>query len=89
MIAHRLSTIKDADLIVGIERGEVIEHGNYDELMTQKGLYYTLVTAQTEKEHKIEERSDMQDDDDDDNKKDTVSEQNFGLLISYKYLIKI
>ena len=50
VIAHRLSTIKNADLIVGLERGEVVEYGTHNELMQRKGLYYELVTAQTEKE---------------------------------------
>lgn len=50
MIAHRLSTIKNADIIVGIERGQVVEYGTHEQLMQRKGLYYELVTAQSEKE---------------------------------------
>lgn len=50
VIAHRLSTIKNADIIVGIEKGQVAEYGNHDQLMQRKGLYYELVTAQSEKE---------------------------------------
>ena len=50
VIAHRLSTIKNADIIVGIERGQVVEYGNHDQLMQRKGLYYELVTAQSEKQ---------------------------------------
>jgi ABC-type multidrug transport system ATPase subunit len=50
VIAHRLSTIKNADIIVGIEKGQVVEYGSHNELMQRKGLYYELVTAQTEKE---------------------------------------
>jgi ABC-type multidrug transport system ATPase subunit len=52
VIAHRLSTIRNADLIIGLERGEVIESGSHDELMERKGLYYELVTAQSQKEEK-------------------------------------
>ena len=44
VIAHRLSTIRDADLIVVLERGHIVEQGNHDELMKLKGSYYDLVT---------------------------------------------
>ena len=44
VIAHRLSTIRDADLIVVLNRGIVVEKGTHDELMALKGSYYELVT---------------------------------------------
>ena len=44
VIAHRLSTIRDADLIVVLQRGHIVEQGNHDELMKLKGAYYDLVT---------------------------------------------
>lgn len=47
IIAHRLSTIRNADLIVGFENGLVKEIGTHDELMDIKGIYYQLVTSQT------------------------------------------
>jgi ABC-type glutathione transport system ATPase component len=53
VIAHRLSTIKNADIIVGLDRGRVIECGTHDELMQQKGFYYELVMVQSEKEEDI------------------------------------
>lgn len=58
VIAHRLSTIRNADLIIGFERGHVVEYGTHEELIQQKGLYYELVTAQTQKEKEKEEHAD-------------------------------
>jgi ATP-binding cassette, subfamily B, bacterial len=42
VIAHRLSTIRDADLIVVLEHGRVVEQGSHDELMARRGLYTSL-----------------------------------------------
>ena len=58
VIAHRLSTIRNADLIIGLEQGQVIEYGNHDQLIQQKGLYYRLVKAQSEREKAKEVDSD-------------------------------
>jgi len=44
-IAHRLSTIRNADLIVVMNRGKIIEKGNHEELMAKKGGYYEMVLA--------------------------------------------
>ncbi|MGP4040454.1 ABC transporter ATP-binding protein [Gracilibacillus sp. D59] len=48
MIAHRLSTIREADNIIVLEHGRILEQGNHDELMTKKGEYYDLVKSQFE-----------------------------------------
>ena len=46
VIAHRLSTIRNADLILVMKDGNIIEQGNHDELMTQKGFYADLYNSQ-------------------------------------------
>ena len=48
VIAHRLSTIQNADTILVVKDGNVIEQGNHDALMAQKGFYYSLYHAQFE-----------------------------------------
>jgi ATP-binding cassette subfamily B protein len=46
VIAHRLSTIRDADMIVVLEKGKLVERGSHDELMRRRGIYYYLVSQQ-------------------------------------------
>ena len=46
VIAHRLSTIRSADHILVLDGGQVVEQGNHDSLMAQKGFYYRLYQAQ-------------------------------------------
>ena len=46
VIAHRLSTIRDADLILVIEKGKLVEQGTHEELMERQGLYYYLSSQQ-------------------------------------------
>ena len=46
VIAHRLSTVRNADTILVIEHGEILERGNHDELMALQGRYYQLYTGQ-------------------------------------------
>lgn len=48
IIAHRLSTIKNADLILVIENGNIVEQGNHEELMDKKGIYADLYNSQFE-----------------------------------------
>ncbi|XP_074856744.1 bile salt export pump [Carettochelys insculpta] len=47
-IAHRLSTVKAADVIIGFEHGRAVERGTHEELLERKGVYFTLVTLQTQ-----------------------------------------
>ncbi len=47
MIAHRLSTVRDADLILVLDHGELVEQGTHDELLARDGLYAQLHEAQT------------------------------------------
>ncbi|KAK1334928.1 hypothetical protein QTO34_004500 [Cnephaeus nilssonii] len=47
VIAHRLSTVRNADVIAGFDNGVIVEKGNHDELMKEKGIYFKLVTMQT------------------------------------------
>lgn len=48
VIAHRLSTIRHSDAIMVLEHGEIIERGNHEDLLNQKGRYYALCTGKFE-----------------------------------------
>ena len=50
IIAHRLSTVRDCDTILVLEQGEIIERGNHQQLLAQKGRYYSLYTGAAELE---------------------------------------
>ena len=50
IIAHRLSTIRDADLILVMKDGDIIEQGNHDELLAKNGFYAELYRSQFERE---------------------------------------
>ncbi|XP_021562013.1 bile salt export pump [Carlito syrichta] len=47
-VAHRLSTVRAADTIIGFEHGTAVERGTHEELLERKGVYFTLVTLQSQ-----------------------------------------
>ena len=53
VIAHRLSTIRDADAILVINDGEIIERGTHDALLAQRGFYYHLYMSQFKGQHEV------------------------------------
>ena len=50
VIAHRLSTVRNSNAIMVLENGEIIERGDHDDLLAQKGRYYSLYTGRAELE---------------------------------------
>lgn len=54
IIAHRLSTIRDADIIMVIDNGEIIEKGSHEELICKEGVYYNMHSKQLKKEYENE-----------------------------------
>ena len=50
VIAHRLSTVKNSDVIMVLEKGKIIERGNHNQLIVEKGKYYQLYTGAFELE---------------------------------------
>ena len=48
VIAHRLSTVRNAKAIMVLEQGQIIERGDHEDLIAQRGRYYQLYTGQTE-----------------------------------------
>ncbi|MBK8619638.1 MAG: ABC transporter ATP-binding protein [Anaerolineales bacterium] len=54
VIAHRLSTIRNADTILVLKAGEIIERGKHDELLEKKGFYYDLYMSQFKKQEEVE-----------------------------------
>jgi ATP-binding cassette subfamily B multidrug efflux pump len=51
VIAHRLSTVRDADLLLVINDGKIVERGTHDQLLEQKGFYHHLYLSQFKEEH--------------------------------------
>jgi ABC transporter ATM len=55
-IAHRLRTVVEADLIIMLQEGGVVEEGTHDELMKLRGLYYSMWQQQALLEVEVEEK---------------------------------
>ena len=54
VIAHRLSTIRDADLILVMKHGDIVEQGNHEELLARQGHYHELYMSQFKKKEELE-----------------------------------
>ncbi|XP_061057418.1 bile salt export pump isoform X3 [Eubalaena glacialis] len=55
-VAHRLSTVRAADVIIGFERGTAVERGTHEELLERKGVYFTLMTLQSQGDQAFNEK---------------------------------
>ncbi|XP_023978081.1 bile salt export pump isoform X2 [Physeter macrocephalus] len=55
-IAHRLSTVRAADVIIGFEHGTAVERGTHEELLERKGVYFTLMTLQSQGDKAFNEK---------------------------------
>ena len=56
VIAHRLSTIRNADLVLVLDQGNIVECGKHDELLAQKGFYYDLYMSQFRRRSEMRKR---------------------------------
>eukprot|EP00761_Pharyngomonas_kirbyi_P013081 gb/GECH01013108.1/.p1 GENE.gb/GECH01013108.1/~~gb/GECH01013108.1/.p1 ORF type:complete len:702 (+),score=223.67 gb/GECH01013108.1/:1-2106(+) len=79
VIAHRLSTVQDADRILVIEKGNLVEKGSHQELLQQEGVYAQLAARQmkygSEQKDDKNDKNDVQDDENNNDKDDTTPEQ--------------
>lgn len=57
VIAHRLSTIRNANQVLVLVKGEIVERGTHESLLAQKGVYYDLYMSQFKKQDEVEQRS--------------------------------
>jgi len=75
VIAHRLSTIKNADVIICMKDGEVVEQGTHDELYAMKGVYFDLVSKQMVSQKNDQGSMSDVDDNNNNNNKETESKR--------------
>ncbi|HEY2980399.1 MAG TPA: ABC transporter ATP-binding protein, partial [Anaerolineales bacterium] len=54
VIAHRLSTIRNADMILVLKDGQIIERGKHEELLANRGFYYDLYMSQFKKQEEMQ-----------------------------------
>jgi ATP-binding cassette subfamily B protein len=59
VIAHRLSTIRNADQVLVLDHGEIIERGTHQELLDAEGFYYDLYMSQFRREPEKSEKDDL------------------------------
>ncbi len=57
VIAHRLSTIRNADVVLVLQQGEIVERGTHEELLAQQGVYYELYMSQFRRQEEVVARS--------------------------------
>jgi ATP-binding cassette subfamily B protein len=60
VIAHRLSTIRNADLVLMLRDGQIVERGTHDELLAQRGAYYDLYMSQFRRVEAVAETTPLQ-----------------------------
>ena len=53
VIAHRLSTVKNCDRIIVLDKGKIVEEGNFEQLMDKKGLFYEFAERQVSYSEKV------------------------------------
>ena len=77
IVAHRLSTIKNADRIYAFEKGVIAEFGTHAELMTKKGVYYSLVINQESGQSAVTQKGEKE--------KTSVNQSNICMYFRKKY----
>ncbi|MCB0233449.1 MAG: hypothetical protein KDI12_00470, partial [Anaerolineae bacterium] len=55
VIAHRLSTIRNADQVLVLDQGKIVERGRHEELLAERGFYYNLYMSQFRRRSEVEE----------------------------------
>ncbi|XP_019512150.1 PREDICTED: bile salt export pump [Hipposideros armiger] len=88
-VAHRLSTVRAADVIIGFEHGTAVERGTHEELLERKGVYFTLVTLQSQGDQALNEEDIKGKDETEDallESKETFSRGSYQASLRYYFL---